>query len=345
MVQRWCQEEANGILCINGRMKIRGKVDVFGFRCAGNSPRPMFSRGDVLMYRLNTWHRGTPVHPGHVRYTHNLLFKRADNKDIQIWNRGFTQKMYSDHLERFIGTLEPDQLETMGFPTRDSPKWLSTKFCEAIRQRYGWTGFDVRSYVKTDDTPPQVPEFWTFSNFTLIGASGTGLRAELFAKLSAENVHISLRSSDWRYCLECVPGVHYLEIDCCFFQRDSDAIVDINLISGDRWAWGRLLKRLKPDDVMSPFVVGGHVQTTPAYIKKELASGKHSEENIFLMGDDLPEESFLPFLHSRDLNIVRIASSRLTRVHDEPLIRFWRDRNPRNFLEHEISKNICALAT
>ena len=129
VVQRWCQEEANGILCINGRMKIRGKVDVFGFRCAGNSPRPMFSRGDVLMYRLNTWHRGTPVHPGHVRYTHNLLFKRADNKDIQIWNRGFTQKMYSDHLERFIGTLEPDQLETMGFPTRDSPKWLSTKFC------------------------------------------------------------------------------------------------------------------------------------------------------------------------------------------------------------------------
>ena len=95
-------------------------------QCYSREILPTFHLGDVLLYRLDTWHRGTPVKTGKVRYTHNLLWKRADNTDIQVWNKGITQSMYSGKLERFIGSLEPEQLETLGFPLRNSKKWESS---------------------------------------------------------------------------------------------------------------------------------------------------------------------------------------------------------------------------
>ena len=311
--------------------------------CYARELRPKFSKGDVLMYRLNTWHRGTPVLPGQVRYTLNLVFKRADNEDIQVWNRGFTQKMYSGRLERFIGSLEPEQLETLGFPARDSAKWRCTKFCEAIRVRYGWTGFDLQTYVLMPESPGPVPAYWPFSNFTMTGATGAILRAELFAKLSEENVHISLRASDWRYRLEFVEGVHYLTIDCRFFQRESDAIVDMNLLSGDRWTWGRLVNRLKSSAPCTSTRFPDVPKTTPAYVRKALSDKEYSDDLIFLMGQDLPEEHFLPFLGSTDTNVARIAASRLTRAHKCDGFDFWCSRKPRNFLERKIWEHIQEL--
>ena len=312
--------------------------------CYERELRPEFSPGDVLIYRLNTWHRGTPVHPGQVRYTHNLIFKRTDNTEIQVWNRGFTQKMYSGHFERFIGTLAPEQIETLGIPARNSSKWKSTKFCEAIRLRYGWAGFDLDNYVKTGQFPPPVPDYWPFSKFTSSGPSGIELRRNLFAKMSEENVHISLRASDWRYCLEFVEGDHYLKIDCRFFQREHDAIADINLLSGDRWVWGRLVRRLKSEHFKTlPHENVLTEKVTPPQIRKALDNGNYCEEYIYMMAPDIPDKYFLPFLSGSSLNIVRIASSRLKSVHDTPSMRFWQQRKPRNFLEKEITKNIAAL--
>ena len=34
--------------------------------------------GDVLFYRLDLWHRGTPVHQGHVRNVMNLMWKKKN---------------------------------------------------------------------------------------------------------------------------------------------------------------------------------------------------------------------------------------------------------------------------
>lgn len=311
--------------------------------CYARELRPKFSKGDVLMYRLNTWHRGTPVLPGQVRYTLNLMFKRTDNDDIQVWNRGFTRKMYSGRFERFLGSLEPEQLETLGFPARDSAKWRCTKFCRAIRDRYGWAGFDLLSYVSTSESPPPVPAYWPFSNFTLTGTTGAQLRAELFAKLSEENVHISLRASDWRYCLEFVEGVHYLTIDCQFFQRESDAIVDMNLLSGDRWTWGRLVNRIKSENIVSSVTTRVVPLTTPFYVKSALADKTVTEDYIFLIGADVSECHFLQFLTSSDLNVVRIAAARLTKIHKDERFEFWRSRHPRNFLEEKICEHIRGL--
>jgi hypothetical protein len=251
--------------------------------------------------------------------------------------------MYSGRLERFIGSLEPEQLETLGFPARDSAKWRCTKFCRAIRDRYGWAGFDLQTYVLTPESPEPVPVYWPFSNFTLTGTTGAQLRGELFAKLSEENVHISLRASDWRYCLEFVEGVHYLTIDCRFFQRESDAIVDINLLSGDRFTWIRLVNRLKSHAPCTSTRFQSVPKTTPAYVWKALTDKDYSDDLILLMGQDLPEEHFLPFLCSSDPNVVRIAASRLTRAYKCDGFDFWCSRKPRNFLERKICEHIQEL--
>jgi len=85
-------------------------------QCYAREVVPIFKPGDVLLYRLDVWHRGTPVFPGKVRYVHNLVWKRRDAIGICTWNRGWTQKMYHGWLEDFICSLTEKQREVLGFP-------------------------------------------------------------------------------------------------------------------------------------------------------------------------------------------------------------------------------------
>lgn len=70
--------------------------------------------GDVLVYRLDTWHRGTTVKkPRHVM---NLLFKKKECHWINQWNPGFTKKMYRGKLEKLFVSLSPLQKSVLGVP-------------------------------------------------------------------------------------------------------------------------------------------------------------------------------------------------------------------------------------
>ena len=60
------------------------------------------SIGDILFYRLDTWHRGTPVFPNKIRNVINLVWKKKECYWIQQWNVGFTKKMYKGILEKNI---------------------------------------------------------------------------------------------------------------------------------------------------------------------------------------------------------------------------------------------------
>ena len=80
-------------------------------------------KGDILFYRLDTWHRGTPVKKGKVRNVMNLLWKKKDCFWINNWNPGFSQKMYYGYLENFISLLTPDQRGTLGFPLPGDKYW------------------------------------------------------------------------------------------------------------------------------------------------------------------------------------------------------------------------------
>jgi hypothetical protein len=210
-------------------------------QCYDRELRPTFKPGDVLFYRLDTWHRGTPVLDGQVRHVHNLVWRRKDAEGIQQWNPGFTQSMYHGALENFIATLEPNQLETLGFPDRNSDCWKSAEFCEAVQKRYP-AHFDLASYIQINATPPPVPQFWHYSNFKIESLlAATVLREQLFQYYRTLGIRIRPLNSNWKYEFT----KDDLEIDCYFFKGTSKTIVDINLLAGDRWAWSRLTRKMR----------------------------------------------------------------------------------------------------
>ena len=94
------------------------------------------AKGDVLLYRLDVWHRGTPVNPGTVRYVHNLLWALPDAPGMSTWNPGYTVPMYYGWLEKYVASLEPIQLLSLGFPTAQHPYWTK-QTVEGVKMRYG----------------------------------------------------------------------------------------------------------------------------------------------------------------------------------------------------------------
>lgn len=103
--------------------------------------------GSVLFYRLDVWHRGTPVHEGRMRYTHNFVWSRPDVVGLSVWNGGLLQKMYSGWLERWMARATPPQLMALGFPPPWSHVWTSAAYRRAVASRYN--GLDVEGYAKS----------------------------------------------------------------------------------------------------------------------------------------------------------------------------------------------------
>ena len=114
-------------------LSVKGKTKYIRDQCYKREKKPTFNIGDVLFYRLDLWHRGTPVNNGKVRYVHNLLWKKKGATDINIWNQGWTRNMYYGWLEDFISTLNEEQRDTLGFPRLSNmPIYLK----KAIYARY-----------------------------------------------------------------------------------------------------------------------------------------------------------------------------------------------------------------
>lgn len=112
---------------------VTGKTKEIRNLCYNREIKPNFDVGDVLFYRLDLWHRGTPVFPGKVRYVHNLLWKKKDAIGINNWNESWTKKMYYGWLEKFISKLNTEQRKTLGFPDiKKLPNYLQ----EAVYARY-----------------------------------------------------------------------------------------------------------------------------------------------------------------------------------------------------------------
>ena len=191
--------------------------------------------------------------------------------------------------------------------------------------------------------PPQVPQYWIFSHFTITGATGNALRVQLFAKLRKLNVDISNTIYSWKYRLQFCEGPALLDIDCFFFQRESDVIVDINLLSGDRWAWHRL-KAAVNNDVSIPrlSLKTAGFATTVDFVSERLRRGEFTDSDFQWLSDDIPAEWWLHYLKSKDLNIVRQSMERLCLLKYDGYdseIEKWRVINPTSFLEREIQRH------
>ncbi len=106
-----------------------------------------FSRGTVLLYRHDTWHRGTPLYEGTRRIAWNMTFRLAASEWINVLQPGWAWAMYrrSQVMERLIATASVDQRCVLGFPAPGHAYWNHDTVA-AVEARFGPLGFDASPY-------------------------------------------------------------------------------------------------------------------------------------------------------------------------------------------------------
>jgi len=106
-----------------------------------------FKPGDVLFYRHDTWHRGTPMTPGTLRLVQNLTFRRAECEWISTLHVGWAWSAYrrDKFLEKLIAGATLDQRAVLGFPQPGSAYWSEATIA-AVGARHGAFGMDMAPY-------------------------------------------------------------------------------------------------------------------------------------------------------------------------------------------------------
>jgi hypothetical protein len=114
-----------------------------------------YKAGDMLLYRHDTWHRGTPLAPGARRLVHNLTYRKAGSEWISTLHAGWAWQAYRDDkmLERLVATASVEQRCVLGFPAPGSDYWCAETLA-AVEARYGMFGFDSTPYSHPDETWP-----------------------------------------------------------------------------------------------------------------------------------------------------------------------------------------------
>lgn len=106
-----------------------------------------FTPGTMLLYRHDTWHRGTAMLPGTRRLAQNLTFRKAECEWIAPIHHGWAWAMYRNDqlMERLVGELSVTQRTVLGFPAPGSSYWCDETLA-AVTARYGCFGFDPAPY-------------------------------------------------------------------------------------------------------------------------------------------------------------------------------------------------------
>ena len=108
--------------------------------------------GDVIFYRHDTWHRGTPVAFKSLRLVQNMTFKKAASDWVSILHSGWAWSLYrAGHgPEKLIARLSPDQRAVLGFPPPGHDYWTKQTL-EAVEARYKAFGIDMTPYFQAID--------------------------------------------------------------------------------------------------------------------------------------------------------------------------------------------------
>lgn len=125
--------------------------DVAAWRSEVLYPREQharFSPGSVLLYRHDTWHRGTPLVDGAMRVAHNLTFRREGADWISVLHPGWAWAMYraGQRMEKIMGAASVDQRSVLGFPKPGHEYW-TLETLAAVTARYLSFGFDPAPYA------------------------------------------------------------------------------------------------------------------------------------------------------------------------------------------------------
>jgi len=102
--------------------------------------------GDILFYRLDLWHRGTPVKEGEIRFVMNLLWKKKECFWINCWNPGWTKWMYYGHSEQLFTDMTPLQRSVLGIPLPGDNYW-NLETIQLLKARY--PNIDTDPYINT----------------------------------------------------------------------------------------------------------------------------------------------------------------------------------------------------
>jgi len=106
-----------------------------------------FKAGDVLFYRHDTWHRGTPMIPDALRLVQNITYRRAECEWVSTLHPGWAWSAYrkSKFLERLIANASLAQRAVLGFPQPGSSYWSEATLA-AVEARYSPFGMDMSPY-------------------------------------------------------------------------------------------------------------------------------------------------------------------------------------------------------
>lgn len=104
-----------------------------------------YRSGTVLLYRHDTWHRGTPIDAGALRIVMNLTFRLAASEWISTLHEGWAWAMYrrDQTMERLITDASVEQRCVLGFPAPGHPYWTAATLA-AVQSRY--PGIDLDPY-------------------------------------------------------------------------------------------------------------------------------------------------------------------------------------------------------
>lgn len=104
-----------------------------------------FEIGDILFYRLDLWHRGTPVKEGEIRHVMNLGWKNRNSYWINVWNRSWIKHhAYYGKLENYFVNLSPNQRGVLGIPNIGDKYW-TRKRLERWKERF--PKIDIEPYL------------------------------------------------------------------------------------------------------------------------------------------------------------------------------------------------------
>ena len=125
--------------------------EIARFRAEHLYPREVRARyraGTILFYRHDTWHRGTPMREGTLRFVHNMTFRKAGHDWVSTLHTGWAWSMYhpAQPMESLIARASVDQRCVLGFPAPGDAYWTAETL-EAVAARFGPLGFDVTPYL------------------------------------------------------------------------------------------------------------------------------------------------------------------------------------------------------
>ena len=95
--------------------------------------------GTALLYRHDTWHRGSTTVSGACRINHSFVWRRADALWVQYGGPWYGCS------HNFLAEITPQQRCVLGWPAPGHEYWRNPATVEAVGRRY--TGMDMAPYL------------------------------------------------------------------------------------------------------------------------------------------------------------------------------------------------------